>query len=82
MMRFFDFYNKLNGEPYAGEEESSPATPTFQDYCKQVSGGENFNGPEDGTWALKPLTGDDFARASHDDVVDHLVNNNKNGNPN
>jgi len=63
-LSFYDFYNVMNG--------GKPAKPLhydLEDYTKQITNSP-VNGMEGGTWELTPLEGEDFARYSHDDVVD------------
>jgi hypothetical protein len=70
-MNFYDFYEKLQGEPYSDERTPPPVPYKFADYRDQISSSNSFN-DESGDYSLRPLDVDDMARYATKDVEDHL----------
>ena len=65
-MNFYQFYDKLNGEPYSDERDPSPVKYNFWDYPFQTSGHE-----------LKPLTQDDIKTTSAKDAAEWYAKHGK-----
>lgn len=65
MINFYDYCNKINGEPYV--RIAPPVAYRFQDYCDSKSMGNTENGNHE----LRPLSDDDLKRYAADDVVQH-----------
>lgn len=78
MLNFYQFFNKINGEPYV--DIQPPVKYDFQDYGNNLTNSP-INGIEGGTHELRPLTDEDMGRYAADDVINHYYQMHQGKNP-
>jgi hypothetical protein len=65
-MNFYDFWNRLNGEPYSDPRVPPPPDYKLGDYSKEITNSGNLAGVDNqpDNWGLTPLGDEDMVQPS------------------